>query len=204
MSLASTTVVLDRVPSWRGRVEAVSVPDPSDATLLERVGRRDTAAFDDLYHRFARAVLGLALRRLGDRGAAEDATQETFAAVWRAAPSFDAARGSGAAWLFTVARNVIVDRARRRHDTPAGEMPEQASPEIGPAEQVESEWAAWRVHRALTGLVEHERVVVELAYFSELSQSEIAAFLDIPLGTVKTRTRAALSRLAEALEDDLR
>lgn len=176
----------------------------SDAVLIGRVAQGDAAAFEQLYGRYARAVLGLALGRLRDRNAAEDATQEAFAALWRSAATFDAARGSGAGWLYAVARNVILDRLRRRPEPPSPDIPDRASTDPGPAEQAESDWVAWRVHRALAGLSEHERVVVELSYFSGLSQSEVARFLDIPLGTVKTRTRAALGRLADALEGELR
>jgi RNA polymerase sigma-70 factor (ECF subfamily) len=83
------------------------------------------------------------------------------------------------------------------------EVPDTPSSESGPAERAESSWTAWRVHRALEELNENERKVIELAYWSGLSQSEVAEFLNIPLGTVKTRTRAALGRLAVLLEEDL-
>jgi RNA polymerase sigma-70 factor, ECF subfamily len=101
-----------------------------------------------------------------------------------------------------VARNAIVDRRRSRSEPPT-EVPETPSTEAEPAERAEASWTAWRVHRALAELPENERTVLELAYWSELSQSEIAEFLDIPLGTVKTRTRTALARLADALEGEL-
>ncbi len=81
------------------------------------------------------------------------------------------------------------------------ELPEEASSEPGPPEKAEHSWLAWRVHRALQDLPEHERTLLELAYWSGLSQSEIADFLNIPLGTVKTRTRSALGRLADTLEE---
>ena len=80
-------------------------------------------------------------------------------------------------------------------------MPDEPSSEPGPADEAEQSWLAWRVHRAMQELPEHERPLLELAYWSGLSQSEIADFLNIPLGTVKTRTRSALSRLADALEE---
>jgi RNA polymerase sigma-70 factor (ECF subfamily) len=83
------------------------------------------------------------------------------------------------------------------------EIPEEAATEPGPADQAEQSWVAWRVHRALEELPEREREVIALAYWSGLSQSEVAEFLAIPLGTVKTRTRAALQRLADILEGDL-
>ena len=173
----------------------------SDAELIERVATRDHDAFEELHRRYARAVLGLALRRLGDRGRAEDATQEAFTSIWRSAGRYDRTRGTGAAWLFTVARNAVVDGLRRTPE-PAAEAPETPSPDPGPAEQAERSWSAWRVHRALETLVASEREVIELAYWSGLSQSEVAAFLGIPLGTVKTRTRSALSHLAETLGEE--
>ena len=83
------------------------------------------------------------------------------------------------------------------------EAPDTATDEPGPLEVTEQNWVAWRVHRALEELPEREREVVALAYWSGLSQSEVAEFLGIPLGTVKTRTRAALARLADLLDGEL-
>jgi RNA polymerase sigma-70 factor, ECF subfamily len=175
---------------------------PSDGELIERIGEGDRSAFDLLYDRYARPLFALALRRLGDRGRAEDAVQEAFASVWRSAKTYRRERGAGAHWLYAVARNAIVDRGRARGESPA-EPADEASAAPGPAEIAESDWGAWRVHRALGELPERERVVIELAYWSGLSQSEVAERLGVPLGTVKTRTRSALSRLADLLEDDL-
>jgi len=175
----------------------------TDGELIQRVADRDREAFDELYRRYTRPLLGLALRRLGDRGRAEDALQDAFAAVWRSAGSYDPERGPGAAWLYTVARNAIVDGARRRPEPPT-EVPETAANDVGPDERAEVAWLAWRVHRAIEELPEHERRVIELAYWGEQSQSEIAEFLGVPLGTVKTRTRSGLARLADLLEEELR
>src|SRR5262245_8062688 len=105
----------------------VAVLEPTDEDLLARVADGDRDAFGDLYKRYARPVLGLALRRLGDRGRAEDATQEAFASVWRAASSYRAERGAGAPWLYAVARNAIVGRARARTETPTGGDAETSS-----------------------------------------------------------------------------
>jgi RNA polymerase sigma-70 factor, ECF subfamily len=176
---------------------------PSDGDLIQRVAGGDADAFELLYHRYVRSVFGLALRRLGDRMRAEDAVQETFAAIWRSARTYRAERGPGAPWLYAVARNAIVDRARGQSEPP-GESPEMASFEPGPDERAESAYVAWRVHRALSDLPPTERDVVELAYYGDMSQSEVAQFLGIPLGTVKTRTRSALHRLADLLEGDVR
>ena len=174
----------------------------TDGDLIRRVARRDANAFEALDHRFARPVFGLALRRLGDRMRAEDAVQETFAAVWRSARTYKPDRGAGAPWLYAVARNAIVDRSRSRSEPP-GEVPDIASTELGPDERAEASYVSWRVHRALESLPPNERDVIELAYYSGLSQSEVADFLGIPLGTVKTRTRAGLGRLADLLEGEL-
>jgi RNA polymerase sigma-70 factor (ECF subfamily) len=172
----------------------------SDSRLIERVGHGDRDAFDQLYRRFARPVLAMAVRQLGDNGRAEDAAQETFAAVWRSARSSRAERGSGSAWLYAVARHAIIDRARQKREQPA-EIPDEASESAGPPERAEDSWLAWRVHSALEQLPERERVVIELAYWSGLSQTEIASYLDVPLGTVKTRTRTGLARLAGLLDE---
>ena len=174
----------------------------TDGELIARVGEGDPGAFELLYRRYARPVFALALRRLGDRGRAEDAVQETFASIWRSAGSYKRERGPGAPWLYADARNAIVDRRRALGEPPA-ETAEEAADEAGPADRAESSWTAWRVHRALLELPEQERRLIELAYWGGLTQSEIAEFLNVPLGTVKTRTRSALARLADLLEGEL-
>jgi RNA polymerase sigma-70 factor (ECF subfamily) len=184
------------------RVEFGAGLGPSDGDLLVRIGAGDRDAFEELYRRFARPVLALALRLLGDHGRAEDAAQDTFAAIWRSARSFRPERGSGTSWLFAVARHAIIDRARQRRDTPVAELAEDASAEPGPSELAEHSWLSFRLHTAVERLPERERQVLELAYWAGLSQTEIASYLDVPLGTVKTRTRAGLARLAAALDED--
>lgn len=182
----------------------MSVDSHSDAELIGLIAGGDRRAFEELHRRYARSVLGIALRRIGDRGRAEDATQDTFASVWRSASRYDPARGQAASWLYTVARNAIVDGLRRRPPPTVENPPDVPSTDPGPPEAAESEWVSWRVHRAVESLPEQERTLVELAYWSGLSQSEIAEYVGVPLGTVKTRTRAALRRLADELEGELR
>jgi RNA polymerase sigma-70 factor (ECF subfamily) len=177
--------------------------DPSDADLLARVGERDREAFELLYGRYVRSIFGLALRRLGDRGHAEDAVQEAFAAIWRSASTYRPERGAAGGWLYTVARNAIVDRLRRNGPSVDAELPELASAEPGPPERAEDSFVSWRVHRALEELQPREREVIELAYWSGMSQSEVAEYLNLPLGTVKTRTRSGLARLASVLEGEV-
>src|SRR5881409_2442986 len=114
---------------------AVSLPTigpvTTDGELIQLAATGDRSAFETLYRRYARSVFGLALRRLGDRGRAEDAVQETFASVWRGAGSYRPERGPGGPWIYAVARNAIVDRSRTRSE-PAVEAPEQESQEAGP------------------------------------------------------------------------
>jgi RNA polymerase sigma-70 factor (ECF subfamily) len=201
MELVLDAPSLPRAPE-AATMPAVGVNDCTDGELIRRAGNGDRGAFEVLYHRYSRPVLGLALRRLGDRGRAEDAVQETFASIWRAARSYRPERGPGAPWLYAVARNAIIDRSRVRSEPPT-DAPDEPSPDVGPPERAEAGWTAWRIHRALEELSPNERAVIELAYWSGLSQSEVAEYLGIPLGTVKTRTRAALARLADQLEEEL-
>jgi RNA polymerase sigma-70 factor (ECF subfamily) len=173
----------------------------TDADLLGRIAARDRAAFETLYRRYARPLFGLALRMLADRGRAEDAVQEAFTSVWRSAANYRPERGPAAPWLYAVARNAIVDRARARREAVA-EVPDTPSGEPGPPERAEEAFVAWRVHRAIEELPPAEREALELAYWGGLSQSEVAGYLGIPLGTVKTRTRSGLARLAALLEGE--
>src|SRR5919201_1786294 len=97
-------------PRVRSTMPAMATNETTDGELITRAGDGDRGAFEILYRRYARPVFGLALRRLGDRGRAEDAVQETFASIWRSAASYKPERGPGAPWLYAVARNAIVDR----------------------------------------------------------------------------------------------
>jgi RNA polymerase sigma-70 factor (ECF subfamily) len=180
---------------------APATVEPSDAELLLRTGAGDGEAFAELYRRVAPRVLRLALRRLPDRGRAEDAAQETFAAIWRSAATYRPERGPASPWMFAVARNAIVNQTRSRIDAIA-EVTDSHSGEPGPAEQAEAEWVSRRIHRALEELSDRERTLIELAYWGGLTQSEIATRLSVPLGTVKTQTRGALARLADLLDDE--
>src|SRR5438132_1088486 len=114
----------------------------SDGDLIRRIARHDANAFEALYHRYARPVFGLALRRLGDRMRAEDAVQETFAAIWRSARTYRPERGAGAPWLYAVARNANVDRSRNRSQPP-GEAPDLPAAEPGPGQRAAGSPPPW-------------------------------------------------------------
>jgi RNA polymerase sigma-70 factor, ECF subfamily len=167
--------------------------------LIQRMATGDRDAFARFYDRYAGLVLTFAARLLQVRADAEDLLQEVFLQVWRQAKGYDQARGSPEAWLMTMTRSRAIDklRSRRRRDESAG-SPQRSSPldGVGTVESgaAESE-ARLTVHGALAQLPEAQRVVLELAYFDGFTQSEIAARLGEPLGTVKTRLRAGLERL---------
>jgi RNA polymerase sigma-70 factor, ECF subfamily len=184
---------------------AAVVPESlTDEELLERVARdRDQAAFDVLYDRYARAVFSLVVRILRDRHTGEDVAQEAFSAVWRAASGYHRGRGSAAGWMFAIARNAAIDAGRARVPLVVGELPDRPDPGPLPDAQAIAEVEAFRVHVAVDSLPEREREVIELAYFSGLAQSEIAEQLELPLGTVKTRTRSALQRMAPMLREEV-
>ena len=194
---------LRAVPATETASPQLDASDPSDADLLARVGEHDREAFEILYGRYVRPVFSLALRKLHDRGHAEDAVQEAFAAIWRSASTYRPERGAAGGWLYTVARNAIVDRLRRNGPATDAELPELVSGERDPSQQAEDSEVSWRVHRALEELRPREREVIELAYWSGMSQSEVAEYFGLPLGTVKTRTRSGLAKLADVLEGEL-
>jgi RNA polymerase sigma-70 factor, ECF subfamily len=186
-----------------GRLIPVAFADWSDEDLLELVAReRDAEAFEALYGRYSRALYGVVRRALGDHARSEDVVQEAFTNVWRAAGSYRRDRGGAAGWLYAIARNAAADALRGRRLLVLAELPDQADLSPGPEERAASDFDAFQVHAAVDTLPEREREVIELAYFDGLSQSEVAARLSIPLGTVKTRTRSALARLADRLQTE--
>jgi RNA polymerase sigma-70 factor (ECF subfamily) len=191
-------------PKGWSRLAPVVPESLTDEDLLERVARdRDQAAFEILYERYSRAVFSLVARILRDRHTGEDVAQEAFAAVWRAAAGYHRGRGSAAGWMFAIARNAAIDAGRARVPLVVGELPDRADPSPLPDAQAISELESFRVHLAVDSLPEREREVIELAYFSGLAQSEIAQQLELPLGTVKTRTRSALQRMAPMLREEV-
>ena len=180
--------------------------DEFDAELLRAVARGDEAAFARVYDRYSAILLGLMLRILRSRPEAEDVLQEVFLQVWQQARSFDPARGRAFTWLATLARSRAIDRLRA---VDSRERAAQRSAEDGrPAAAESAGWAdeeavraerADAVRAALAELPEEQRQVLVLAYLEGMSQSEIAAAKNQPLGTVKTRTRTGLKKLSDSL-----
>jgi RNA polymerase sigma-70 factor (ECF subfamily) len=172
----------------------------TDAELLARVASGDDSAFAALYDRYAAAAYGIARRVLRDDRLAEDAVQEAFLAAWRTAGRYDGSRASVRAWLVTLTHRRAVDLVRRQERRRACPLPEEEQLGCGHDAEGRDVVERDRVVRALRELPDHERMVLELAYYEGLSQSEIAHALATPLGTVKSRTFSALARLRELLE----
>lgn len=174
--------------------------------LVTRVAEGDEGALRSLYDATSAQVFGSCLSILRDRGAAEEAVVEVFAQVWRQAERYDPSRGSVASWIATLARTRAIDHGRARERQNAGRSALDAShvdlftdPTPTPDEaSFQSERAA-RVHTALGSLPIEQRRALEAAFFGGLSHTEVAEWLGLPLGTVKTRIRSGLSALRRAL-----
>ncbi|MDA0168949.1 sigma-70 family RNA polymerase sigma factor [Solirubrobacter taibaiensis] len=174
----------------------------ADLPLLRALadGRHDPAA-GVLYDRYARRILALGTRLLGDRALAEDLVQETFVGLLRAAPRFDASRGTVRALLFTIARRSAIDLHRRRTAGPGltTELPLELADQGDDA--FDALVAEIDLRAAMAELPEQHREMLELAYDRDLAQPAIAERLGIPLGTVKSRTSNALRALRAALDE---
>jgi RNA polymerase sigma-70 factor (ECF subfamily) len=177
-----------------------------DVSHLARAAAGDDRGLAALYDAHGRAVYSMALRVLEDEADAEDVVQEVFAQAWRQASRYDAARGTVAAWLLTMARTRAIDRLRARRARPdtASPAPEETwltlpAPAVDPGDAIAAARDAQRVRDALQALPVLQRLAIELAYFEGLTQAEIAARLEEPLGTVKTRIRLGLLKLRDAL-----
>ena len=168
-------------------------------SLIQRIAAQNRDAFSQFYDRYSPIVYSLALRMLRAQSDAEDLLQEIFLQVWRQATVYSAERGSPEAWLINIARSRAIDKLRsirRRErsfvltdDPAAAESPDNVETSAGESESKSV------MNSALANLPEAQRRVLELAYFDGLSQSEIAARLAEPLGTVKTRMRSGIQRL---------
>lgn len=170
--------------------------------LVARVAAGDGRAFAALYDRTAPFVYGLLLRMLRNRDEAEDVAQEVYLQLWRTAATFDSRRSTAVAWIAMVARSRAIDRLRS--ETSRRAAVEGASVEPSPASADPEEDASISERRglvrdAMAELPAEQRTALELAFFQGLSHREISERTDIPLGTVKTRIRAAVAKLEKAL-----
>jgi RNA polymerase sigma-70 factor, ECF subfamily len=190
---------------WGDGRERLGVNDVADEVLVGRVALSgDERALSELYDRYAGLIYGAGVRYLGDRALAEDLVQDVFTAVWLNASGFDPSRASFATWVYRITRNRATDLIRRRRArvrTVGNEPPFEPGEEDSTGELSSS----FDLASALSRLSPVHREVLTLAYFHGLSQSEISRRTNTPLGTVKSRTTAALRALRETmLEDDAR
>src|SRR5215203_3343202 len=172
-----------------------------DEELVDRVAEGDDRALSELYDRYARQVYVTGIRLLKDSHLAEELVQDAFTNVWRGAGSFDRDRASFATWLYQITRNRATDLDRKRRARPLS-VGEEPLWNVSGGPDPEASVAHWDMARALSLSPEEHREVLTLAYFEGLSQREISRRTGIPLGTVKTRTTAALKRLRRTIEDD--
>ncbi len=174
----------------------------SDAELVARLAGGDRSAFGALYDRYSRPAYSLAKRICVDPELAEDVVQEAFLALWRAPSRFDSSRGGFGTWLMTVVHHRAVDTVRRentqrRRTVPlTDELSERSgSPARGSDHEALAGVVSAEVREALTRLPEDQRQVIALAYLGGYTQTEVATLTGVPLGTVKSRTFAAIRRL---------
>jgi RNA polymerase sigma-70 factor (ECF subfamily) len=175
-----------------------------DRATVDRMASGDSSALGDLYDRHSRAIYSLAVRILADAAEAEDVVQDVFTQAWRQATRYDAARAPVAAWLMIMARARSLDRLRRRRSRIVAteldpSIPHPRDPDASQELLAISAEQADRLRGALGVLPDGQRTAIELAYYEGLSQSDIAARLQQPLGTIKTRIRSGLLKLREAL-----
>ena len=199
--------------SRTGRLTMGNSPQPSDDNrhgeqreLLAAMARGDRNALAGLYDQLAGPLYSLAFRMLGDNGEAQDLVQDIFLQVWRSAATYEPGRGSVFSWMATLTRNRAIDRIRMRKRR--SELLGNAAPELQPSAlggEEDSAGSLWlreksaAVRSALAELAPDQRQAIELAYFSGLTQQEIAAKLSEPLGTIKARIRRGLLRLKDRL-----
>jgi RNA polymerase sigma factor (sigma-70 family) len=185
------------------RMQVSDLQDRRDKDLVAGTADGDRPAFTELYRRYSASAFGLALRVLGERAMAEEVLQEVFLSVWRKAGAYDPARGSVRSWLFAQIHHRAVD-AVRREEAVRRRSHINTEPDFdgGFDDVIEEGWLSARreqVRGALAELSAEQRRMIDLAYFQGLTQTQVAKETGVPLGTVKSRTLAAMRRLREAL-----
>jgi RNA polymerase sigma-70 factor (ECF subfamily) len=169
----------------------------ADVALVAAIRFGEQSAMGALYDRYSPVVYAVALRVLGDTGAAEDVLQDVFMQLWKNPGAFDSSRGSLGAWLAVITRNRAIDALRkRRPESDIEDVIISVEPDMaGEAERVQ---VREKVRATLSGMPDGQRKALELAYYEGLTHSEIAAKTGEPLGTIKTRIRAGLLTLRKA------
>lgn len=192
------------MPQFRVVTDAAD-GEPSDAigVLLNRASRGDRSAFEQIYDEVSGSVLGIAVRVIRNRAIAEEVAQEVLVEVWRRSARYEAQRGSGKAWIMTIAHRRAVDRVRHEQAMADRDVNAASAAESRPfdevSETVETGLEREQVRRCLDGLTELQRESVALAYYDGYTYREVARLLDSPLGTIKTRMRDGIARLRDCM-----
>jgi RNA polymerase sigma-70 factor (ECF subfamily) len=179
---------------------AMSGPDEYSRAILAVAGSRDRESFRVLFLYFAPRVKGYLMRRGMSAGQADELAQETMLMVWRKAGQFNPERAAASTWIFTIARNLRIDQLRRGVALPDDYYPGE-EPVASPGDDYFAQQRDRKVSAALKSLPQDQAEVVRLSFFEEIPHPAIAAQLGIPLGTVKSRLRLAMSRLRKGLEE---
>jgi len=189
----------------RGRTRRDATRREADASLMASLLRKEPAAADALYARYAPRIYGLGLVLLKNRADAEDLVQDTFLKVWRTGSAFDPRRGSLDVWVLLTASSLAIDLLRRRtvetRKLRSGLGGSEASDEPSPESYAEHRDLMNRARAAMDGLPTKQRSAVELAYLGQRSSTQVAEFQGIPPGTVKSRIRAGIATLRGTLAD---
>ncbi len=177
---------------------------PKNTPWVEEMRRvrdlRDTQAFSQLFEHFAPRIKGYLIKSGADATMAEECAQDVMTTLWRKAAQFDPSRASVATWIFTIARNRRIDMIRRNRRPEPEELPWGPEPDPPQSEVIEAQQEAAQLAEAIATLPDAQRSLIEKAYFSDLTQAEIAATTGLPLGTIKSRIRLALERLRHAMK----
>ena len=179
-----------------------------DQTLIQLIVQARAEALSELYDRYGRLVFSLAVNSVGDSATAEEITQDVFLRVWQRARQYRADRSKVSTWLTSITRHRAIDQLRRRHSRTKqhnvawSQIPAMAEPAVdGPESATHLTIERERVRTAISHLPKEQKQVLALAYFKGMTQSQIAEALDLPLGTVKTRTRLGMQKLRETLRE---
>jgi len=186
-------------------MEPISTADVEyEVTLLHRTGEGDRQSFEELYGRYSGVLYSTAYRILNDEAASEDVIQDVFMQIWEKASLYDSARGKPMTWAVTLTRNKAIDRLRslQRRNRLRNEFETQRSifeefSDRNSLDEVDSGEKSAIIRKAIHELSKEQRQAIELAFFSGMSQSEIADALEEPLGTIKARIRRGMMKLKE-------
>lgn len=180
----------------------------SDEQLMQRVQQGDRAALEMLYDRHAPSVLGVLIKIVRSHAVAEELLQETFWRIWDRSRNFDIRKGKFVTWMFSIARRIAIDTLRRWKSRPQADESEHSQEMLHRMPSgndvvgtVSQNMASSAVRAALDALSPEQRQIIELSYFNGKTRKQIAAELEMPLGTVHTRARLGLQKLRIVLTE---